>query len=181
MPCNSAAGKEPCWAVPKRDKSSHNAGGFVFSQAGLIQSSIPVRDWCLQRAAEHLLFLAEGKAMSWSCFQVKSLHELAPVYWFRNHRHLQQIYQVGEGKYSLFFICKSCLSLQKTYSEPGFLLQKCFSLWAEYFAWLQSSAVLQIQVMCAPHLAGSLVPLTVSWQLCGGGTLPPGTGAAATE
>lgn len=73
----------------------------------------------------------EGKATSWSRFQVKSLHELALVYWFRKHRHLQQIYQVGEGKCSLFLICKGCLSLQKTYSEPGFLLQNCFLLWTE--------------------------------------------------
>lgn len=167
-----------CWAVLKRDRSSHNSGGFAFSQAGLIQSSIPVRDWYLQRAAEHLLFLAGRKATSWSRFQVKSLHELALVYWFRKHRHLQQIYQVGKGKYSLFLICKSCLSLQKTYSEPGFVLQKCFSLWTEQFAWLQSCVQYSPSspshvcsspccVFCSPHSK-----LAALWEP-GRGMLPP--------
>lgn len=183
MPCHSAAGKDSCWAVPKRDKAPTIQEDLSLAKLAWYSHQYLLRtDTCREQQSICCSWL-EGKATSWSRFQVKSSHELALVYWFRKNKYLQQIYQVGEGKYSLFLICKSCLSLQKICSGPGFLLQKCFSLWPEYLldCSLVSSTVLQVQVMCVLHLAVSFVTLQWPGSSVGawaGGMLPPGTGAA---
>lgn len=180
MPCHSAAGEEPCWAVPKRDKSSHNAGGFVFSQAGLYSHQYLLgTGTCREQQSICCSWLKEKQraghasklnpCMNWHLFiDLESID----IY--------SKFTELGKENIPCFLSARAVSVSRKPIQSQASFAKVFFTV-----SWVLCLTAVLCPVQSSKSkscvlftLRGPLCPSQWGGSSVGGGTLPPGTGAA---